>query len=317
MTRLLNRRAVRVALLAALVLLGAVLRLTDINWDRYQHMHPDERFIVWVASTMRWPSGEPGADGPNAFLGELGAALDPARSPLNPLRWSPDAGENAGKVRNYAYGHFPLYLLLGVANVAAALGRGDWGLGTWAPIPGLQSPVPSPQSPVPVLQHLADYSHLTLVAAISAFADLGTLLLVYAMAVRLARRMAGQGGNDRNTDGPAPYAAGLWRGRLRGGGAPDPAQPLRCGRRAAHLLHRRHRCARCVAEEGGRLVWVAAGDGRGPGGGVEVQRRAAGDPPVGRRAPCAARPCPLRLGAVAGTAARPFLGVCAPRSPSA
>lgn len=264
MTRLLNRRAVRTALLAALVLLGAVLRLTDINWDRYQHMHPDERFIVWVASTMRWPSGEPGADGPNAFLGELGAALDPVRSPLNPLRWPPDAGENAGKVRNYAYGHFPLYLLLGVANVAAAVGSGDWGLGTgeWAPIPGLQSPVPSPQSPVPVLQHLADYSHLTLVGrAISAFADLGTLLLVYAMAVRLARRMAGQGGNDRNTDGPAPYAAGL----LAAAAYAVAVLPIQLSHYAAvdalltFFIAATVALAARYAEEGGRLVWPAAG----------------------------------------------------------
>ncbi len=87
------------ALLAVLLVCAAVLRLGHINWDEFQHVHPDERFIVWVADTVRWP-------------GDLGTALDPASSALNPFRWPPGTNELAGKPRNYAYGHFPLYLLV-------------------------------------------------------------------------------------------------------------------------------------------------------------------------------------------------------------
>ncbi len=271
MIRILNRRAVRIGILAALVGLGAVLRLTDINWDRYQHLHPDERFIVWVASTMRWPPGEPGADEPASFLGELRVALDPPRSPLNPLRWPPDAGDNAGKVRNYAYGHFPLYLLLGVANVAAAVGRGDWGLGIgeWAPFPSPQSPFPSPQSPVPSIQHLvsslrhlADYSHLTLVGrGISAFADLGTLLLVYAITVRIARRMGGQGTGDRQATAPGAYATGL----LAAAAYAFAVLPIQLSHYAAvdalltFCVTATVALAARYAEQGDRLAWAGAG----------------------------------------------------------
>src|SRR5512132_2479997 len=120
---LLNRRGARTVLpaaaLVALVVMGAVLRLGGINWDRFQHVHPDERFVVWVADTMKWPSDVPGG-----FLAQLGVALDPARSPLDPLRWPPGGGDLARQPRNFAYGHFPLYLLVGVAHAAAA--AGEW-----------------------------------------------------------------------------------------------------------------------------------------------------------------------------------------------
>ena len=125
---LLNRRAVRVTLLVALILVGGALRFMDINWDRFQHLHPDERFIVWVADTMRWPSEVSGG-----FFAQLGVALDSEQSALNPFRWPSDAGDMAGKPRSFAYGHFPLYLLVVAGNAAA----GDRGIARWGPlVPG-------------------------------------------------------------------------------------------------------------------------------------------------------------------------------------
>ena len=41
--------------LVGLLTAAAVLRLTNINWDQYQHVHPDERFIVWVADSIDAP----------------------------------------------------------------------------------------------------------------------------------------------------------------------------------------------------------------------------------------------------------------------
>ncbi len=141
-----------VLFLAGILAAGAALRLYNINWDRYQHVHPDERFIVWVADTVRWP-------------GDLGKALDPNTSPLNPFRWPPSNGEQVGQARNYAYGHFPLYLLVavahGVQDLAASASRAGLAV-------------------TPDLLHAAEYQYLAGVGrALSAICDLGTLCLVY------------------------------------------------------------------------------------------------------------------------------------------
>ena len=198
---LLNRRAVRVTLLVALVVVGGALRFTDINWDRFQHVHPDERFIVWVADTMHWPDEVAGG-----FFSQLAVALDPARSALNPLRWPPAAAEMAGQPRNFAYGHFPLYLLVAVGHAAAAVGR--WFGETTLAFPAWMQPLHT------VGRQLAGYSHLTLVGrAISALADLGTLLLIYAMATRVARhvlpRAARHARSQESQEYSLVYAAGF------------------------------------------------------------------------------------------------------------
>jgi hypothetical protein len=160
------------ALLAVLLVCAAVLRLGYINWDEFQHVHPDERFIVWTADTVRWP-------------GDLSAALDPTSSALNPFRWPPGTNELAGKPRNYAYGHFPLYLLVIVAHAAEAV-AGWFGRTTIAFPPAFQ--------PLYTIgRHLAEYNYLALVGrAISVLADLGTLLLVYAMGRRIGEWADGE-----------------------------------------------------------------------------------------------------------------------------
>ncbi len=163
----------RYVTVALVVLAGAALRLYDVNWDQFQHVHPDERFIVWVADTIAWP-------------GSLTIALDPARSTINPLRWPPaDSPANkddtlAGQPRNYAYGHFPLYLLVATAHTAQRIA--NWFGETTLAFPAWLQPVHT------VGRHLASYRYLPLVGRVlSALADLGTLVLVYG----LARRVVG------------------------------------------------------------------------------------------------------------------------------
>jgi len=71
-------RVAREPVLAVLILiLAAVLRLYSLNWDGGIGAHPDERYIVGVAESLRWPDR------------------------LNPFDVAPD----------FAYGHLPLYLL--------------------------------------------------------------------------------------------------------------------------------------------------------------------------------------------------------------
>ena len=239
---LLNSRGIRVVLLVALILVGAVLRFTDINWDRFQHLHPDERFIVWVADTMDWP-GEIGG----GFSAQVAIALDPVRSALNPLRWPPDAGERAGELRSFAYGHFPLYLLTAVGHAAASVGR--WFGETPMAFPAWMQPLHT------VGRHLADYNHLPLVGrALSALADLGTLLLVYAMGVRVARRLP-------SASQTGAYATGL----LASAAYAFAVLPIQLSHYAAvdalltFFVAATVALAARYAEQGGRWTWIGAG----------------------------------------------------------
>ena len=164
-------RFISVALIVVL-LCAAILRFAGINWDQHQHVHPDERFIVWVADTLSWP-------------GDLATALDPARSTINPFRWPPGDGDLAGKPRNYAYGHFPLYLLALVAHAAQA--AGSWFGRTTLAFPAALQPLHT------IGRHLAEYQYLPLVGrALSTVADLGTLLLVYALGRRIGEQANGR-----------------------------------------------------------------------------------------------------------------------------
>lgn len=89
-------------LLALILIIALGLRWTGLDWDNYNHYHPDERYITWVATSIEWPEN-------------LRDALDPVRSSLNPFYWPPDAASEGIVVlqdepRDFAYGHVPLYL---------------------------------------------------------------------------------------------------------------------------------------------------------------------------------------------------------------
>jgi len=157
--------------LVLLLLAGAGLRLWNINWDQFQHVHPDERYIVWVADSLSVPL-------------DLATALDPLRSTINPFRWPPGHGDEAGKPRSYSYGHFPLYLLVVIAHAGQAAGA--WFGETTLAFPAALQPLHT------VGRHLAEYNYLALVGrALSAACDLGVLLLVYALARRAYGLRAG------------------------------------------------------------------------------------------------------------------------------
>ncbi len=136
-------RRVPTALLLTLILaLSLALRLYNVNWDQFQHAHPDERWITMVAVEMRPPR-------------TLSEALNPHLSPLNPL-YDPD--DKAP--RSFAYGHFPLYILTTLAWLLSALGRALF-----------------PNSFLPLLP---SYDYINLLGRVlSALFDTGTVALIY------------------------------------------------------------------------------------------------------------------------------------------
>lgn len=76
-------------LLIAILAAGAYFRLVGLDWDEDQHLHPDERFMTMVVSSVSIPSG-------------VGAYFDTSSSSLNP--------HNRG-YGFYVYGTLPLILV--------------------------------------------------------------------------------------------------------------------------------------------------------------------------------------------------------------
>ena len=76
--------------LAAILLLALALRLIGLDWDSGKHLHPDERFLTIVETSIRWPAS-------------VAEYFDPTQSPLNPFL-RPD-------ISFFVYGTFPLFLV--------------------------------------------------------------------------------------------------------------------------------------------------------------------------------------------------------------
>ncbi|HKS71455.1 MAG TPA: hypothetical protein VJQ45_13610, partial [Ktedonobacterales bacterium] len=89
--------------LIGVALLALVPRLYGLNWDANNHLHPDEREIVFKAICLSLPGTPRPAGCDPAYTGP-GWFFSP-NSPLNP--------------HFFAYGTLPQYLLAGVAHLLA------------------------------------------------------------------------------------------------------------------------------------------------------------------------------------------------------
>lgn len=150
---------VRWLIIATVLVAGAYLRLTGLNWDDGHWIHPDEGHMRLVVSSIRVPD-------------DLSLYFDTSTSPLNP--------RNNGQ--QYSYGTLPLF-------VTRALG--EWLDRACGPAPDpLSAAVAStfvtfPEDGcVPGTFTGAFYSAIP-GRLLSALADLGTLLLTYLLGRRL------------------------------------------------------------------------------------------------------------------------------------
>ena len=170
-------RPQRAALIVTL-LVAAALRLTGLDWDEFQHHHPDERYIAWVATTIDFPSP-----------GSLSRAdWQPETSTFNPFHWPPQAASEGIVVlqdeqRDFAYGHVPLYLGVLATRLVEQIG------------PALIPLLPDGWSLTADVLNGAgriEFHHLTAVGrALTAIFDVGTVLLTFLLGRRLYGAMVG------------------------------------------------------------------------------------------------------------------------------
>jgi hypothetical protein len=156
-------------LLAAILLLALALRWTGLDWDDYNHYHPDERYITWVATSVEWPSS-------------WGDALDPIKSSFNPFYWPADAASEGivilqGEQRKFAYGHFPLYLGVAATRLVEKIG------------PSLQSFFPDDwllTSDILNARSLIEFRHLTAVTrGLTGLVDALLILILFLIGRRM------------------------------------------------------------------------------------------------------------------------------------
>jgi 4-amino-4-deoxy-L-arabinose transferase-like glycosyltransferase len=156
-------------ILAVILLLALALRWTGIDWDDYNHNHPDERYITWVATTIEWPSS-------------WRDALDPVRSSFNPFYWPADAESTEiiilrDEPRKFAYGHFPLYLSVAATRLVEKIG------------PGLQSFFPDGwllTSDILNARNLIEFRHLTAVTrGLTGLVDALLILILFLIGRRM------------------------------------------------------------------------------------------------------------------------------------
>ncbi len=81
-------------LLVAILAIASWLRFRGLNWDESQHLHPDERFLTMVETSIRFPES-------------LGQYFDTATSPLNP--------NNVGH-GFFVYGTLPIFFVRLIAE---------------------------------------------------------------------------------------------------------------------------------------------------------------------------------------------------------
>jgi len=87
-------------ILVAILLLGAAYRFMGLDWGESTHLHPDERFLTMVTTSLDWPKNVAGY-------------FNTATSPLNP--------HNRGH-GFYVYGTFPVFLTKFVGGLVGKSG---------------------------------------------------------------------------------------------------------------------------------------------------------------------------------------------------
>ncbi len=176
-------------LLILVLILAAWLRTTGLNWDQNQHLHPDERFLTMVTSAIAsplTPQEQLGAP-PNAAnqpwrrayasqmpdCAQWGGYFDTACSAFNP--------NNRGYTY-YVYGTLPVF-------ITRILGEALTDLSAWA-ASGLQNGASGPWSDVlaalSAVRNWTGYDEVPLLGRqLAMLSDLGSILLLYAIARRL------------------------------------------------------------------------------------------------------------------------------------
>ncbi|MGE5602618.1 MAG: ArnT family glycosyltransferase, partial [Nitrososphaerales archaeon] len=139
--------APRWILLGILVVAG-LLRLTNLNWDDFTHIHPDERFLTMVTAAMRLPDS-------------LGQFFDSTQSPMSPYNIGYDF---------FVYGTLPLFIVRVVAEFAQKLNAS---LQLWSTVQG-----------IPIVLTGFDGVHLV-GRFVSGVFDLGCVWVTYLIARRL------------------------------------------------------------------------------------------------------------------------------------
>jgi YYY domain-containing protein len=145
--------------LAAILIVAAILRFIGLDWDAGQHLHPDERFITMVETSIKLPSG-------------VGEYFDTGRSSLNPYN------NGAG---SFIYGTFPLFFVRTSAEAIQTAAR------------AINVPQGTPVAEL--LAHFKDmagYSNVNLFGrALSGLADLVTIFLIFLIGRRLYSPLVG------------------------------------------------------------------------------------------------------------------------------
>lgn len=141
----------------ALILMAAfLLRLTGLNWDNHSYLQPDERFLTTIASKI-------GNDG---YLTEASRERCSASGQPNQFFNTACSSYNPNNINegSFAYGTLPLYIVRGVAQIAADIN-----------FLNLEDPA---------VWHSYDYVHLV-GRATNALFDTFSVLLIFVIGSRL------------------------------------------------------------------------------------------------------------------------------------
>jgi hypothetical protein len=149
---------------AVILVAGASLRLYNLNWDRDQHLHPDERYLTMVVSAVRFPGESEGDTSCQGLRSCLSLYWQTDASPLNPA--------NYHQFSNYVYGTLPLFTTRAAARwVDRACDPDPAPAASWV----ARTFLSKPESCWP--GHYTGYGGIHLVGrGLSTLADLATLL---------------------------------------------------------------------------------------------------------------------------------------------